>query len=132
MRIYDSLFITGPVVFFIIYLHTDSFITAISILAFIWVLAIATYLSYRFEFGDVGGYIHDVKKVKQSIRNRFINTLLAVCILSVCYAGIFSGAFIGSRFFGNNGFVYFVFGFIGAILFLKLFYISILKRLENI
>ena len=130
MRVYDSLFIIGPIIFLIIIFHTSSFVTAISILVFIWILAIAIYFCNRFEIGDYNGYSRNVKQVKQTFKGRLFNAFWLICILLIAYAGFFSGAFLGAMVSGNKGLVYRILGGLSAALYLKIFYIAVLKRIE--
>jgi len=129
MKGFDFLFFFGFVLFICIFLKTNSFSSAIMLPAFVWVIALTIFLCYHFEIGDLGRGYSELKKNESPKGNRIINMFIFSSIFLVGILGGFFGVFVSTILLGYNGLVVGLGIALGATIALKLYYITILKKL---
>ena len=87
MKGFEFLFALGLISFITIYIFTDSFLTAITVGIFFWVLSIAVLICHYLELAD--NYYKEVKNVKYRKGNLITNFFIFISIYFVGIAGAF-------------------------------------------
>ncbi|PIP38323.1 MAG: hypothetical protein COX19_13300 [Desulfobacterales bacterium CG23_combo_of_CG06-09_8_20_14_all_51_8] len=134
MNGFENLFALGLVFFVIIYIFTNSFLAAITVGVFFWVLSIVAFICYYFELAD--SYYKEVKTVRYKKGNFITNFFIFLSIFLVGIVGALLMGFIVNFLLSfmpiTNSWMYgLVIGIsaafgIGAAL--KIYYIFILKK----